>query len=234
MKPPSIEFIILAARGIGLILAFVTLAWVIVRWRRDTTRDAQRMFEQLDLVRAELLQMQGHMGSAPVPSALHHYQAPPVPVPSAPSRPAARQPTYSDFDTTPQRVAQPHRATSETVKTKSMTNAAPRGYEVAARLARNGASAEELTNTCALSRNEAELLVRLHSGMKSMQPPAAASSKNDKPGSGVNSTSRTNSNLNQLKNIGDRNQVASKPATSLTNRPATSLRPATQRVSLVG
>ncbi|MES1147054.1 MAG: hypothetical protein ABUL52_01525, partial [Solimonas sp.] len=92
-----------------------------------------------------------------------------------------------------------------------------------------------LMNTCALSRHEAELLVRLHAGMKSMQPPAAAS-RNEKPASVAGNASRANTNLNQLKNIGDRNKAASKPATtSLASRPATSLRPAAhQRVSLVG
>jgi len=37
-----------------------------------------------------------------------------------------------------------------------------RGYEVAARLAKNGAGAEELVGSCGVTRHEAELLVRLH------------------------------------------------------------------------
>lgn len=40
--------------------------------------------------------------------------------------------------------------------------AAGRGYDVAARLARNGAPIEELVNSCGVTRHEAELLVRLH------------------------------------------------------------------------
>ncbi len=39
---------------------------------------------------------------------------------------------------------------------------AQRGYDVAARLARNGASIDELVDSCGVTRHEAELLVRLH------------------------------------------------------------------------
>lgn len=43
----------------------------------------------------------------------------------------------------------------------SMTPA-QRGYDLAARLARNGATAEELVASCGITRHEAELLARLH------------------------------------------------------------------------
>ena len=39
-----------------------------------------------------------------------------------------------------------------------------RGYEVATRLARNGAGIDELIGSCGVTRHEAELLVRLHGG----------------------------------------------------------------------
>lgn len=42
------------------------------------------------------------------------------------------------------------------------TAGAQRGYDVAARLARNGSSIEELVDSCGVTRHEAELLVRLH------------------------------------------------------------------------
>lgn len=42
------------------------------------------------------------------------------------------------------------------------TQAGPRGYEVAVRLAKSGASREELMSNCGISRHEAELLLRLH------------------------------------------------------------------------
>lgn len=40
--------------------------------------------------------------------------------------------------------------------------AAARSYDIALRLARNGASREELMSNCGMSRHEAELAVRLH------------------------------------------------------------------------
>lgn len=49
----------------------------------------------------------------------------------------------------------------------------PRGYDVATRLARNGADIGELTASCGVTRHEAELLVRLH-GAKSREAMATA------------------------------------------------------------
>jgi len=48
-----------------------------------------------------------------------------------------------------------------------------RGYDVAQRLARNGASVEELIANCGITRHEAELLVRLH-GARNEVPQAPA------------------------------------------------------------
>jgi hypothetical protein len=48
-----------------------------------------------------------------------------------------------------------------------------RGYDVATRLARNGADADDLMANCGVTRHEAELLVRLH-GAKSNRDAAVA------------------------------------------------------------
>ncbi len=48
-----------------------------------------------------------------------------------------------------------------------------RGYDVATRLARNGASVEEMIANCGITRHEAELLARLH-GARSEASPAPA------------------------------------------------------------
>lgn len=42
------------------------------------------------------------------------------------------------------------------------TTTGVRGYEIATRMARNGAGADELMQSCGLTRHEAELLIRLH------------------------------------------------------------------------
>jgi hypothetical protein len=41
-----------------------------------------------------------------------------------------------------------------------------RGYDLAARLAKNGAAVEELVASCGITRHEAELLSRLHVGKR--------------------------------------------------------------------
>lgn len=46
-----------------------------------------------------------------------------------------------------------------------------RGYDLAARLARNGSTAEELVASCGITRHEAELVARLH-GAKSRETAA--------------------------------------------------------------
>jgi hypothetical protein len=62
-----------------------------------------------------------------------------------------------------------------------------RGYEIAARMARNGASADELIQSCGLTRHEAELLIRLHSTAVLSNPttpiaaPAAAKPVDPRP-----------------------------------------------------
>jgi len=49
---------------------------------------------------------------------------------------------------------------------------AQRGYDVAQRLAKNGASIDEVVANCGITRHEAELLVRLH-GARTREPAAA-------------------------------------------------------------
>lgn len=52
-----------------------------------------------------------------------------------------------------------------------------RGYEVAARLAKNGAGAEEIVGSCGVTRHEAELLVRLHGANNRPTRETAASAR---------------------------------------------------------
>ncbi|HWK75251.1 MAG TPA: DUF2802 domain-containing protein [Povalibacter sp.] len=50
---------------------------------------------------------------------------------------------------------------------------AHRGYDMAARLAKNGAGVEELIANCGISRHEAELLARLHSARETVASAAS-------------------------------------------------------------
>jgi Protein of unknown function (DUF2802) len=54
------------------------------------------------------------------------------------------------------------RVESESRLAPAGATSSQRGYDLATRLARNGAGIEELMTTCGLTRHEAELLARLH------------------------------------------------------------------------
>lgn len=123
----SVEMMVMLGRAAALTFALLLCAWALHRWRRSTARDTQRLFEQLDLIRGELLLLSDRLD-----------QRESVPrVSEAPKQPEIRS------------VA-------------SLHSPAPRGYEVAARLARGGATCDELISSCGVSRHEAQLLLRLH------------------------------------------------------------------------
>ena len=50
----SVEVLLIAARGVALLVALCVLAWALMRWRKTAQRDAQRLFEQTDLLTVEL------------------------------------------------------------------------------------------------------------------------------------------------------------------------------------
>lgn len=63
---------------------------------------------------------------------------------------------------TDQRVAQLAERLEQPQTRTTSAPAGPQGYQIAIRLARGGASAEELVSGCGLTRSEAELVRRLH------------------------------------------------------------------------
>jgi hypothetical protein len=148
MTLPSLELMLIVGRGLVLTAALGAFAWMFRRWRSEVARDTQRVFEQLDLLRAELMLMQEQLSQLPRSQTV-----------VTESRPAPEP-----------RVA--------TV----VNAAAPRGYEVAARLARSGASTDELMSSCGLSRHEAALLLRLH-GAEHQQTRSATSTAAQAPSS---------------------------------------------------
>lgn len=127
VSAPSIEVMLIIGRAIALVCGFLVLAWALSQWRRNAQRDTQRVFEQLDLVRSELLIMKEVMHGAA------------------------------------HRTERPERALAEPRLPSAPPAAAVRGYEVAARMARNGANKEELIRSAGITPHEAELLVKLHS-----------------------------------------------------------------------
>jgi hypothetical protein len=129
----------------GAIMAVLVLSVTIGLWtltatrrqRRQQQMDMQRVFEQLDLSRTDLLILSEHLTQKVTDT-----------------RPLLE----SRNPSTPQ----------------SPAGAVPRAYEMAARLARGGASCEELMTGCALSRHEAGLLLRLHAPAKTVGKENAA------------------------------------------------------------
>jgi hypothetical protein len=124
VSAPSVEVMLIVGRAIALVCGFLVLAWALSQWRRNAQRDTQRVLEQLDLVRSELLIMKEVMHDA-----AHRKQ--PI--------------------------------TNELRMPQAPATTAVRGYEVATRMARNGASKEELIRSAGITPHEAELLIKLHS-----------------------------------------------------------------------
>ena len=58
------------------------------------------------------------------------------------------------------------RAESDSRLAPAGTINSQRGYDLAARLAKNGAAVDELVASCGITRHEAELLSRLHAGKR--------------------------------------------------------------------
>ncbi|HKS54447.1 MAG TPA: DUF2802 domain-containing protein [Steroidobacteraceae bacterium] len=69
------------------------------------------------------------------------------------------------------------RADTDSRLTPVSTGSSQRGYDLAARLVRNGAGVEELVATCGISRHEADLLTRLHASKSRESAPQAAAGR---------------------------------------------------------
>lgn len=138
---PSLEVLLIAARGVMLIGAFCVFALAFIRWRRQDERDAEHLRQQMERAFGEL-------------RSLHETV----------SVMSARIETLSELAEQGSKMAPVGPV------------GAQRGYELASRLARNGAGVEELVSTCGITRHEAELLVRLHA-VKSHEESMSAAHK---------------------------------------------------------
>jgi Protein of unknown function (DUF2802) len=148
---PSLELLLIAGRAIALVAGLLIFAWAFRHWRKAAMRDTQRVFEQLDLVRSELLIMK---------EVMHH---------STHRAENTQSPTGFRTDFTDRRAnsrgdqlrsdAKPQIPFEARMPAISGT---ARGYENAARMARSGATKEELIRNCGITGHEAELLVKLH------------------------------------------------------------------------
>jgi hypothetical protein len=129
----GLDIFLFAARALVLLSAFGALGWALMRMRRESAEHLERIqHAQRDLV------AQTHALSERV-AALS------VLVAAMPRRPEpAAEPAPPPRVTTPRR------------------DNGPPSYETAKRMARSGASVEEIVATCGMAGTEARLLRRLH------------------------------------------------------------------------
>jgi len=137
MSIENYETVLLGLRAALLLAAFAGFAWALLASRRDAARNFARLSAQHDLALTEIQRLSEKLGE--LAGQVHEL--------SLPSPMVSRQaPTPA-----PAPSAQP-----------SITPSGARGYEMAIRMARAGASIEEIVASCGTTRAEARLLRRLH------------------------------------------------------------------------
>jgi hypothetical protein len=131
---PETWFMIL--RASLLIAAFVAFAWALVASRRHSAMSFLRLSAQHAQALTEIQQLATQLSEL---AAQVHELSLPSPIVTPRPVPAAPQPSIVN-----------------------VTPSGARGYEMAIRMARGGASIEEIVASCGTTRSEARLLRRLH------------------------------------------------------------------------
>jgi hypothetical protein len=129
------ETLWLAIRGGILVMAFIAFACALLASRRDATLNFVRLSSQHDLALTEIQRLVGKLGEL---SAQVHELALPAPIVYRPA------------------------PVEEPSAPVSVTPSSARGYEMAIRMARSGASVDDIVHSCGTTRSEARLLRRLH------------------------------------------------------------------------
>ena len=126
---------LLGLRAVLLLAAFSGFAWAMLASRRDTVRNFARLSAQHDQALGEIHRLAEKLGEL---GAQVHELSLPSPMVSRPAVAPAPLPP------------------------PSVTPSGARGYEMAIRMARGGASIDEIVASCGTTRAEARLLRRLH------------------------------------------------------------------------
>jgi hypothetical protein len=132
-----LEVLLLGARAFGIFAAFAAFAWALMRMRRENSEQLDRVL----LVQQELITQ--NQALAEKLAALTTLVI---------TTPRRAEPLSDPEPAPPPRLHVPRRDT------------APRSYETAKRLARSGASVEEIVASSGVPGTEARLLHRLHGG----------------------------------------------------------------------
>lgn len=135
MSIENYETVLLGLRAGLLLAAFSGFAWALLASRRDSARNFAHLSAQHEKALHEIQQLSGKLTEL---AGQVHELSLPSPMVSRPVAPAPAAP-------------QP-----------SITPSGARGYEMAIRMARGGASIDEIVASCGTTRAEARLLRRLH------------------------------------------------------------------------
>jgi uncharacterized protein DUF2802 len=135
MSIQNYETLLLALRAGLLLAAFAGFAWALIASRRDAARNFARLSAQHDQALIEIQRLAEKI--VELAGQVHDLSLP-SPMVSRPVPPPAPAP-------------QP-----------SVAPSGARGYEMAIRMARGGASLEQIVASCGTTRAEARLLLRLH------------------------------------------------------------------------
>jgi hypothetical protein len=137
---------LLVGRAAFLVFCFVLAAVTFTRWRRASERTTELFFEQNTTLLKRLGALEEQLASS---------QAQLTGARSEITTIATRTATLAE------RMAE-RLEDSEQRRTSGPAAATAPSYQIAIRLAKSGAPREELMSSCGLSRQEAELVQRLH------------------------------------------------------------------------
>jgi Protein of unknown function (DUF2802) len=126
---------LLGLRAVLLLAAFAAFAWALIASRRDSALNFRRLSAQTEQALTEIKHLAEKLTA--LGGQVHELS---LPSPMA-SRPAPA---------------------SEPLPQASVAPSGSRGYETAIRMARGGASIDEIVGSCGTTRAEARLLRRLH------------------------------------------------------------------------
>lgn len=149
----SLDQALFLGRAVFLVFCFLLAAVSFTRWRRASERTTDLFFEQNNTLLKRLGAMEAQLAATQAQLAEAHGE-----ITATAARTSALAERFEDSEQ--RRTSAPAAAVT-----------AP-SYQIAIRLARSGAPREELMSSCGLSRQEAELVQRLHAPARKL---AAAS-----------------------------------------------------------
>jgi hypothetical protein len=149
-----LDLVLLIGRAVFLVFCFVLATVAFTRWRRASERTMELFFEQNTTLLKRLYAVEEQLAAS-------HAQ-----LTDARDKIAA---LATLADSMVERLED-----SEQRRTSAPSAAAAPSYQIAIRLARSGAAREELMSSCGLSRQEADLVQRLHAPPRTAKLAAAS------------------------------------------------------------